>query len=622
VRLANVNDDFTYNAAGGNDATTILSNTGPTRLLGNLGNDSFTIAAAKLGNLADPLDPTNPKDYISPVTVDAGAGVNKITFDESASELADTILFGQTQFYSKLVPAVTFTATGGTYKGGVIVKGGQFADNITLPGTLVGVTTSILSGAGSDIINIGGVNASSGSLDAIRGPINIDAGFGANQLLLVDVNDTNGNANVAITASQVLKLAGTADNMSISYAANGGTLGITIEGSNTSADVFTLTASGADLNLRGNGGNDTVKVTALDFTKNLAFSGGQGDDALTLGANVHTLDGFKSLVSFHGDAGNDTLTLDDAANLVQRNFDINATSFSFTSAIGTGLVEADLALETANVLGGKFGTTFNVKTSKVLIGTVNIDGTAGNDVVQGPDAPSLWNIDATNAGVLNGNVNFIRTPNLFGGSKSDRFIFANGKGVTGSILGDAGNVFGAAVADTLEYSAFNTGVTVNLKTSKASNVGGTISAIENVTGGLAADLIVGNSIANIINGGAGRDVLIGGLGADTITAGADEDILIGGTTDFDTDAIALQAIAQAWRGAGDYLHRIAKLTTTGVGLGNSNKLNDTTVHNDLITDKLFGGEDTNDWFFAHLVIGGPIPGVDMSDRTTTEHIGG
>ncbi len=613
VRLANVADDFTYNAGGGNDSTTILSNTGPTRLLGNIGNDSFTIAAAKLGNIADPHDPANPKDYISAVTVDGGAGTNKITFDETASELADTILFGQSQFLSKLVPSVTFVASGGTYKGGVIVKGGQFADTINLSGTLAAVTTSILSGAGDDIINIGGVNGSSGSLDFIQGPVNIDAGFGVNQLLLVDVNDMNGNLNVGISATQVLKLAGATDNQSISFAANGGALGITIEGSNTAVDKFTLLSPNADIYLRGNGGNDTVQVIALGATKNLAVSGGQGDDCVTLGTGIHKLDGFTSLVSFHGDAGSDTLTLDDAANLVQRNFDINAASFSFTGANGTGSVDADSALEIANVLGGKFGTTFHVKTSNVLVGKVIIDGTTGNDVVEGPDAASVWNVTNTNAGVLNGNVNFIRTPNLFGGSKSDRFVFANGKGVTGSILGDPGNAFGAAVADTLDYSAFTTGVTVNLKTGKASNVGGAISAIENVTGGLAGDVIVGNNIANIILGGAGRDVLIGGLGADAITAGADEDLLIGGTTDFDTDAVAIQAIAQAWRGAGDYLHRIAKLTTTGVGLGNAIKLTAGTVHNDLTTDTLFGGEDRQDWFFAHLAVGGPLPGIDVTD---------
>ncbi len=75
----------------------------------------------------------------------------------------------------------------------------------------------------------------------------------------------------------------------------------------------------------------------------------------------------------------------------------------------------------------------------------------------------------------------------------------------------------------------------------------------------------------------------------------------------------MQAIGQAWRGAGDYLHRIEKLTTSGVGLGNAVKLTATAVHNDLTTDTLFGGEDRQDWFFAHLAVGGPLPGIDVTD---------
>lgn len=141
---------------------------------------------------------------------------------------------------------------------------------------------------------------------------------------------------------------------------------------------------------------------------------------------------------------------------------------------------------------------------------------------------------------------------------------------------------------------------MNLKTGKASNVGGSI------------DVIVGNNIANIILGGAGRDVLIGGLGMVAITAGADEDLLIGGRTDFDSDAIALQAIGKTWRLPSlDYANRIAKLIA-GVGLGAATKLNATTVHNDLITDALFG-ETEQDWFFAHLTVGGPLPGIDITE---------
>jgi hypothetical protein len=37
---------------------------------------------------------------------------------------------------------------------------------------------------------------------------------------------------------------------------------------------------------------------------------------------------------------------------------------------------------------------------------------------------------------------------------------------------------------------------------------------ENITGGLAADVLTGNADANLLTGGAGNDVLTGGLGAD------------------------------------------------------------------------------------------------------------
>ena len=37
---------------------------------------------------------------------------------------------------------------------------------------------------------------------------------------------------------------------------------------------------------------------------------------------------------------------------------------------------------------------------------------------------------------------------------------------------------------------------------------------ENITGGLAADVLTGNADANLLTGGSGNDVLTGGLGAD------------------------------------------------------------------------------------------------------------
>lgn len=585
VRLANVSDDFTYNAGAGNDITTLLSNTGPTRLLGSTGDDTFTIVAKKPGDPANPANPANPKDYLAAVNVDAGSGKNAITFDESGSIIADTMMLGQSQFSSLLVPAVSFVATGGTYKNGVAVKGGQFADSISVVGSLVGVITNIIGGDGADSIQLGTAGSGLvGSLDSILGPVSVNGGAGANQLKLVDFSDSNGNAAASITATQILKLAGPSDTIPLNYAATGGTLAITIRGSNTGADKITLTSPASPVTIFGNGGKDIVKANAV--AAGLTFSGGNDDDQLILGATAHKLDGFVLPITYQGDSGNDALLLDDTANPAARNFGIHAASITFA---GIGLVNYDTTLEGANIRAGKLADTFHVTAAPTLTGFVNIDGNLGDNSITGPNAVNVWTVTALNVGTLNSKVKFTRMPNLIGGAGSDR----------------------------LDYSAYSTGVTVNLTTGKTTNLAGTIAAFEHATGGLGADILVGNNVANIISGGGGRDVLIGGLGADTISGGADEDILIGGSTNFDAQPLALAAILKEWRTAGTYLTHIAHLTVGG-GVNGATFLTGATVHDDMVGDTLTGGLDAKDWFFARLIAGG----MDATDISlTTERNG-
>ena len=52
---------------------------------------------------------------------------------------------------------------------------------------------------------------------------------------------------------------------------------------------------------------------------------------------------------------------------------------------------------------------------------------------------------------------FTSVENLTGGPGIDRFVFANGVGVTGTVNGGGGGDF-------LDYAAYTTGVTVNLGT--------------------------------------------------------------------------------------------------------------------------------------------------------------
>src|SRR5262249_18399519 len=105
-------------------------------------------------------------------------------------------------------------------------------------------------------------------------------------------------------------------------------------------------------------------------------------------------------------------------------------------------------------------------------------------------------------------------------------------------------------SDTLDYSAFNSAVRVNLALGTATGLAGGVSGIENVTGGPGDDILVGDDQANVLRGGPGRDILIGRGGADMLFGGAGDDILIGGSTDYDLNPAALEDIMLEWSQGG------------------------------------------------------------------------
>ena len=109
-----------------------------------------------------------------------------------------------------------------------------------------------------------------------------------------------------------------------------------------------------------------------------------------------------------------------------------------------------------------------------------------------------------------------------------------------SILGNvAYTIFDTGGIDTMDYSGYTGGQTINLNPETFSDIGnrdgnvsiarGTI--IENAIGGSGRDVIIGNSVANVLTGGGNIDTLTGNLGNDTFqdtTSGLNGDTI----TDF------------------------------------------------------------------------------------------
>jgi hypothetical protein len=248
---------------------------------------------------------------------------------------------------------------------------------------------------------------------------------------------------------------------------------------------------------------------------------------------------------------------------------------------------------TVNPTAGTATRTGGFLNIQALIGSAG----AGDQLI-GPSTASTWTITALNSGKLNGTFSFTGVENLTGGAGLDTFQFADKTSVSGRIDGGGGG-------DWLDYSAYVTGVVVNLAAGTATGAAGGIANIRNVIGGTGADTLTGNALGNVLVGGAGADtitagagrsVLIGGTGVDHVGGGLADDLVIGDSTSFDHNAAALASILAEWQSAGSYAQRINHLRLGG-GLNGTNELVfGVTVTDDHAADVLTGGAGS-DWFF-------------------------
>jgi Ca2+-binding RTX toxin-like protein len=189
----------------------------------------------------------------------------------------------------------------------------------------------------------------------------------------------------------------------------------------------------------------------------------------------------------------------------------------------------------------------------------------------GPNAATTWSITGTDAGSLKSsptpNVTFASFRNLTCGAGPNTFRFNDGARIAGNLIGGGG-------PNTLDDSASRTSVLVNLRTGRATGVGGSVEGIQNVIGGHgggaagAYNILVGNG-GNTLTGGNGRrNLLIAGPGGSTLLGGDGDDLLIGGSTayDLETDCASLRAVMAEWtRTDEDYTTRVAHVTN-GIGV--------------------------------------------------------
>jgi hypothetical protein len=302
-------------------------------------------------------------------------------------------------------------------------------------------------------------------------------------------------------------------------------------------DTFVL-SDGASLsgNLNGGGGSNTLDESAYSssLTVNLAagtatgvggtianlqsFIGGSGTNTLQgpnaattwkiTASNAGMLTGGISFTAFQnltGGSATDTFGFSDGAG-VDGNIDGGGGTNMLDFAAYSTSVTVDLTAGTATGVGGSVANigelrggqsddSFNGNSSGTTIflaspGNDTVSGAGGTNTLVGTNAASTWNITFTDGGNLDFGTSittFSGIQNLTGGSAADDFVFSDGAGVDGSIDGGGGS-------NTLDYTAYFSGVTVNLGSGTATGTGG-IANLQSFIGGFATNTLVGPNSA-------------------------------------------------------------------------------------------------------------------------------
>src|SRR5205085_9601113 len=92
------------------------------------------------------------------------------------------------------------------------------------------------------------------------------------------------------------------------------------------------------------------------------------------------------------------------------------------------------------------------------------DGGTGISTLTGPNQTNIWQLTGSNSGTLDGSLAFTRVARLTGGTGSDAFQIGSSGSLSGRLSGGAGS-------DTLDYTGYGAGISVNLQTATAPGLG-------------------------------------------------------------------------------------------------------------------------------------------------------
>lgn len=490
---------------GDANANIIEGRGGNDNLNGGLGIDTVSYASAATGVTVN-LAITSSQNTV-------GAGTDTISGFES--------LIG-----SAFNDILTGDANANTIEGGLgndTLNGGLGVDTASYVSAGAAVTVSLATTAAQNTLGAG--------TDTLSGIENL-IGSAFNDTLTGDDNANTlegGLGNDALTGGLGI------DAVSYASAAAAVTVNLTTTTAQNTIGAGTDTLSGFE-NLIGSDFNDVLAGSSVG---NILY-GGLGNDSLDGGLANDTLYGGagndKYIYSSGSGKGNDIIE-DESGAADQVAFGAAYTAAN-TSLVRVG--QYDLAL----VSGGQ--NLFYIKNQFTLDGSIEsikwgdgsilnlltynhpLNGTAAGETLYGTSygaavgdvINALGGADTVYAGDGNDVVS--------GGDDGDFLYGENGNDLLNGNLGND-TLNGGAGSDTASYVDAASFVAVNLSVVTAQNTLGsgvdTLIDIENITGSLFDDVLIGSDAANTIDGMDGNDMIKGGLGDDTLIGGVGTDTL-------------------------------------------------------------------------------------------------
>lgn len=458
---------------------------------------------------------------ITSIQIFGGAGADTITLGRITPDIAVNIDAGGGSDTIRLGDATIGFVP---WSGGIVTVngGGGFNDVLTVNDLTMehamtyGLVGSILTRLGDGTVSFGNIDR------LVVNGSNFGDSFAVNVAPTIPV-EFNGNGGVDRVTGPIAANTFNLTGVNAGFVAGVSFGGVENLSGGNSTDIFRFTNGAAVTGeINGGGGSDTLDFANVStpVTVNLATTAatnlsrflnvetvvaGTASDTL-IGANVANI--WNVTVANGGTVGGITF----------RNFEnlqggSQADTFRFGNGQGvTGAVDGRGGIDALDYSAYTSPVTMNLQTRVAtgLASFLSIEGFTGGsvfDTLVAPDQDNTWEVIGTNSGKVSNIINlspfpFASVENLVGGMAKDTFTLSDGKGVSGQINGRGG-------ADRINYAAYTTSVVVDLANFSATNVG-SVTGVENATGGLGDDFLRGDKEANVLLGGpGGADILLG-----------------------------------------------------------------------------------------------------------------